>query len=120
LCPDGTPAVDGICEGTFDTDVGTWMDTDSAIDCSDYPCDTAYGELLCPDGTPAVDGICEGTFDTDAETDIGTPVDSDSTAWLDTGYVEGYCEDGTPMTAEICNGLDDDCDGLVDENLEGC
>ena len=36
------------------------------------------------------------------------------------GYVWGACKGEITPKPEICNGLDDDCDGLIDNNCTGC
>ena len=33
-------------------------------------------------------------------------------------FMEGYCEDEVVQIDEICNGKDDDCDGIVEEELQ--
>ena len=87
------------------------------------------GSLVCVGAIGATDEVCNGLDDDcDGTVDDGNPGGGGAC-----GETEGACEAGTLTCTggvllcgggvlprgEICNGLDDDCDGMVDENNPG-
>ena len=86
------------CDGTACDACRTDNDCAEGWKCQPLP---ALGAQLC------VEAVAEDTCGTDFE------------------YVNGYCLPTRAACslcggAELCNGRDDDCDGAVDEELEGC
>jgi hypothetical protein len=88
------------------------------------------GSLICTANTPASNEVCDSLDnDCDGLVDEGNPGGG---AACSTGQ-SGVCGNGVTAcsngsivcnqtqqaSAEICNGLDDDCDGLIDENNPG-
>lgn len=97
-----------------DTDTVLDTDTDTAVDTS---VDTS--------------GDADTDADSDSDTDTDTDSDSDTDADTDTGgadadgdgfTIEVDCDDGdgavNPGASERCNGEDDDCDTIIDENVD--
>ncbi|MBX3250887.1 MAG: putative metal-binding motif-containing protein [Myxococcales bacterium] len=93
----------------------------------DNPCGTLIregGRCVCPpDTVPVGDWLCEredGTFDVHPDAPDGArptdPLTPDGGPSTPDGGVDADPE-CIPTGPEICNGLDDDCDGLVDEEL---
>ena len=119
-------------------------DPDSAVEACEQPPDHVESSDDCDDGDPDIhpgapercDGVdedCDGLVDEDLQT--RWYLDSDGDGYGDAEIAidscdpgEGWvvdatdCDDGAesihPEADEICNDLDDDCDGLVDEDLE--
>ncbi|MFT5430161.1 MAG: hypothetical protein ACI9OJ_000834 [Myxococcota bacterium] len=86
--------------------------------------DASIGEIC-----NGLDDDCDGSTDEGQLTDVGQPVGEpcSGVGVCGAGYVE--CHDGAvvcsslpggsnyPAVSEFCNGLDDDCDGLTDEDF---
>ncbi len=77
-------------------------------------------ELSCSDGH---DNDCDGlTDDDDPDCVTCTDADGDGFNLTAPGCGPGDCDDTNssinPASAELCNGVDDDCDGLVDEDFD--
>jgi hypothetical protein len=93
-------------------------DADGRIDCDDTDCDGACPEV-CTDGR---DNDADGRVDCDDE-ECASECDVDGDGFFNADYGGDDCDDTrfevNPSRPEICNGaevLDDDCDGLFDEN----
>jgi hypothetical protein len=102
FCDDANACTDDSCDPT----TLACSNTNNANPCSDgNSCTTGdvCGNGSCQSGPPATVpttcglGACQRTIDACA------------------GGVPQQCVPGTP-TSEVCNGIDDDCDGLTDEN----
>ncbi len=125
----------GNVDDTFDSCEAPSGFVDNALDCDDADA------LVRPDGVELCNGIdddCDGL--TDDEDTVSAPpawyddLDGDGfgdpasqvlacTAPAGTIAVGGDCDDTTsavkPGQAEVCNGVDDDCDGLTDDDDTG-
>jgi hypothetical protein len=133
-CDDGDPAirpdadevcnaVDDDCDGSVDEGFGGTVTCGVGACLRTAPeCDGGRTDTCMP-GTPTteicngVDDDCDGMVDED----FGGAVTCGVGACLRTvsacvGGMTGTCTPGAPA-AEVCNGIDDDCDGLVDEDL---
>ncbi|MFT4624965.1 MAG: hypothetical protein ACI8PZ_003631 [Myxococcota bacterium] len=93
-------------------------DADGRIDCDDSDCDGDCPEI-CTDGR---DNDADGRVDCDDE-ECEAECDADGDGFFNADYGGDDCDDSradvNPARPEICNGdeaLDDDCDGLVDED----
>lgn len=97
--------IDNDCDGTIDNNLPA---DDLLCDGLDDDCDGQIDEDVEDIGTvcTAGDGICQG-FGTNRcdPNDAEAPVVCNATPRSDNA------------TAEVCNGLDDDCDGVVDNNV---
>jgi|GEM_PF-842710 len=140
-CVAGTPALsdatcDGIdddCDGIADDDFPSVATTCGIGACADTGLTTCVnGEVAdtCVAGTPAdddatcdgIDDNCNGETDEDyasetTECGIGACADTGATVCAD-GEVVDSCVEGQPATADAtCDGIDDDCDGVPDEDF---
>jgi hypothetical protein len=131
------PGAEDICDGLDNNCDGVVDDGAIAVTWYTDADGDGYGDddlpvVACeaPAGTAAVGGDCN---DSDAaynpgasETDCEDPNDynCDGSVGYDDADGDGFaacteCNDGDPAinpdAAEVCNGLDDDCDGLVDD-----
>jgi hypothetical protein len=145
-CDDGNPninpaateicdALDNDCDGTIDAPFD--LDFDGAFTAANANCVNAYGAAAdCDDADPltypgAVE-LCDGL---DNDCNVSVPVveiDNDVDGWIEcepeANHVGsplggGDCDDGVaainPGAAELCNLIDEDCDGLIDEDFDG-
>ncbi len=92
---------DNDCDGRTDDDFDLQTDMENCGECG-HACRFSHAQAVCQTGNCALSG-CE-------------------TGWYDINTVVGDgCEyECTPAQppAEVCNGLDDDCDGLTDEDFD--
>jgi Notch 1 len=116
---------DDDCDGTVDNNLGSLGSCTVAGCKGSYKC--VSGKLVCDAPTPTVescngkDDDCDGSIDENltrpCSNDCGTGTetcsfsdDSDTTNdWVN-------CTAPTP-SKEVCNGIDDDCNGIVDDNI---
>jgi hypothetical protein len=140
--PDVNPAavedcdtVDDDCDGSADEDFD--LDGDGAFSEADAGCVANYGALAdCDDSSaefgPLAPEICDG-LDNDCNGAVPLDeVDNDLDAWVECPAPEpdhianplggGDCADGDssiyPGAPESCDTVDEDCDGLVDEDFD--
>ncbi len=92
-------------------------DEDGAIDCADTDCQGGGADATC-DG---VDDDCDGLVDEDFAAEVtdcgdGGCASTGLTSCIDHVF-EDSCVPGTPATEDAtCDGIDDDCDGILDED----
>jgi len=82
----------------------------SPVECSASTCAASEKDCPCPDDYKQTDGICSDGYYSDRDGDGVSPF-------------YGDCDDEDPIVNsyadEYCDGIDNDCDGKVDEGLEG-
>jgi large repetitive protein len=105
-CPTGCPEV---CDDTLDND------GDALVDCQDPDCDGRCEEI-CNDGR---DNDGDGARDCDDEDcTFDCDMDGDGHQAQERGGVD--CDDTradvNPGAPEVCDTVDNDCDGLIDDN----
>jgi len=128
--------LDNDCDGQIDEGFDADEDgyTTCAGDCDDQ------STAVNPDAIEICDGLdndCDGQFDEAGAADAGTwHADADGDGYGDPEVVsigcaapEGYIDDDRdcsdrdaevhPGASEICNGIDDDCDPLTNELIDG-
>jgi hypothetical protein len=113
---DDEDCVDPVCdENCID---GRDNDADGRTDCDDPDCDGACPEV-CTDGR---DNDADGRVDCE-DVECAAECDADGDGFFNADFGGDDCDDTrfevNPSRPEICNGdevLDDDCDGLFDEN----
>ncbi len=113
---------DDDCDGNIDEDDPRLGEACEAC-AGTYICDA--GTLRCSMGVPEVcNGLnddCDGAVDEDLTRPCG-----DETGACEAGVETcrngewGGCIGGVGPNGEECNGSDDDCDGVIDEQLAGC
>ncbi len=110
-CVPGTPEpsdatcdlVDNDCDGAVDEEAVPSVD-DPTCDGVDDDCDGAFDENFAPSPTTCGLGVCEASG-------VSSCVD---------GAIEDSCTPATgPASDSTCDGVDDDCDGLVDDDYMG-
>jgi len=140
-CTPGPPAVDDAscdgmdddCDGVPDSDFASYATSCGAGACA------ATGTATCVDGTiqddcvagtaapddvtcDGVDDDCDGGADEDFSPQpttcgVGACASTGTTSCVG-GASQDSCTPGTPAATDAtCNGIDDDCDGLVDEDF---
>ena len=127
--PDAVELCDGIdnnCDGyllfsELDRDQDGYLGCAEVGTNKEADCDDTNGMInpgVLEDCTDGIDNDCDGIIDTDADVDL----DGVTTC-------TGDCDDNNPLVysgktldgdyaREECNGIDDDCDGLIDENFD--
>jgi hypothetical protein len=122
-CDSGTP------DGSNDPNIGMacdGQDTDLCMEGTRY---CQGGMLMCSDMTGDTPDICNGfdddcnpaTMDGYGDPMVGSPCDGPDSDLCEEGYYVCaggalMCTDNTGNNMEVCNGLDDDCDGMTDED----
>ena len=117
-CTSGDTCSQGVCQGNP-------LNCDDANACTADTCAVGGGCLhtditaTCDDNNPCTSDGCDATtgcfHDSDNPSQTCGVGACQRTVDLCVGGVPQTCVPGSPTT-ETCNGIDDDCDGLVDEN----
>ena len=129
--PESCNGLDDDCDGETDEDwpvLGDPCDGDDPDDCADGVMVCVAGAPACNDDDDVGTEVCDGVDnDCDGETDEDFPEQNQP---CDGEADDDLCEDGIRVcvggdlgcndsassSSELCNGLDDDCDGLTDED----
>ncbi|MDQ3031361.1 MAG: VWA domain-containing protein [Myxococcota bacterium] len=96
-------------------------------DRTDEDCDGAIdeGACSCPSPSPEIcdnlDNDCDGTIDEGLMRACGSSVGACMPgSQICSAGTWGMCTGSTMPTSETCNGIDDDCDGVIDGQVEDC
>ncbi len=118
-------SVDDNCNGVVDENVCEIpVVCDDGNSCTDDFYDSSSGQCVfipadgipCDDGNPGtvgdtcLNGVCTGTI----------LADNDGDGYPSTTDCNDNDPDINPGAVEICNGIDDNCNGLIDEELLNC
>lgn len=113
---------DNDCDGIIDEDIEplvceTMCGLGERI-CIDGQLDSCRGGEIPVESCDGTDNDCDGIIDEgDPLTECLTPSDQPGTAeCLEGGVVSEDCNPNVPENEEICDGIDNDSDGIVDEN----
>jgi len=94
-----------------DADARVYGGRDELCDGKDNDCDSSIDEELLLDGFADLDGDLHGDPDAPVRVCVGAPRFS---------YIGDDCDDANNRVhgaqVEVCDGVDNDCDGIVDEN----
>ena len=139
LCQGGNPGGAELCNGLDDNCNGVADDnpTDVGLPCgASTTGECRLGQTICTSGTRtcagevgpttercnSLDDDCDGVID-DNPVDAGQPCGSSIGACRPGVFACAMgslvCTGDLGPTAEICNGIDDDCDGVVDNDVPG-
>src|SRR5262249_10859585 len=113
---EGNPGGGGSCG---QSNVGLCKFGTQACVCGQLVCQGEVGPQ--PEICDGFANDCDGTPDNNVTIGVGNPCGSSLGICNQgvTACVSGsiQCQGGTPKGTEVCNGLDDDCNGIVDDNL---
>jgi hypothetical protein len=89
---------------------------DASVDCDDANSQVYPGAFELCDG---LDNNCEGTVDEGCMCTVGTPCGPSNEGVCRLGTYDATCNcvGAVYPTAEVCDGLDNDCDGIVDQDI---
>ena len=121
--PESCDLVDNDCDGVVDEDLGSTT-------CGLGPCETTIENCVAgvdqtcepldvdvPESCDLVDNDCDGAVDEElGSTTCGLGA-CETTVENCVGGVDQTCEALDVASTDICDGIDNDCDGLVDEDL---
>ena len=126
--------IDDDCDGFVDEDYQpepTHCGLGACLNTGETQCIAGKVEHFCTPGAPlsAVDQTCDGVDDNcngSVDEDV-VPVDilcglgacaAEGVVTCEGGQEVSFCEEGAPAIADsTCDGIDDDCDGLIDEDF---
>lgn len=121
---------DNDCDGRVDEgnpEGGGACETDQAGPCAEGLLECVAGGLMCAPQRAPLEELCDGIDnDCDGEVDESLPAGGPCATGLPGLCAEGrerceggeiVCADAPEGDVEACNAIDDDCDGIIDENL---